>query len=785
MHATDRLVPTLFHRRLILLACGCVLVSLGLGGQMVRLAVVEGSERLAEAEARLNQRTYLPTFRGRILDRKGRILARDRASYDIALDYDVITGAWVRSRAARQARREIGVSRWNSMSPELRELAIDERLPHWQAKADRLWSEIMRLGEIDEEELVRRRDAIRAEVQSAAASTWEAQRERWRQRFGVDDDDDETVGGFRPRPILEQRQPHVILPRVPDEVAFEFERLGARGGEGSAVRASPFGAESPFEGVVHVIASRRRETPWSSAEVTLDRGQTLPKPLQSLTPATIRVDGIADHIIGAVREHVWAEDVARRPFVHPVTGEIDLAGYRPGDSVGSRGLERAFEHHLRGKRGRILERKDTGEQVRTEPAPGSDLQTTLDIVLQARIQALLSHEYGLTRVQRWHHNSPDLPIGTPLNAAAVVMEVESGEVLAMVSMPTIAMGRAMSEAHRRLSDPWVNRAAEAIYPPGSIIKPLVLSAAVKESVHTLGAAITCRGHYFDHLKETARCWIYRERFGMQSHGPLHAEEALARSCNVYFYTLGDRLGMRRLAEWFRRFGMGAPLDAGLLVDGLGEAPGQVPVEEQIADLRRRGSLEFDSVIMGIGQGPVTWTPLQAANAYAMIARGGSVRDATLVQESAREQPRPLREDVRLAPELVRAILEGLRQSVEEPHGTGYRITYDADPSLTPDRTVNADGVTVWAKTGTAQAPPLRLPDFDGESERRIDGLSHAWFVGLVGPKGGKPAYSIAVLVEYGGSGGRVSGPIANQIIRALQAEGYLPGGEIAPGGGRG
>ena len=184
--------------------------------------------------------------------------------------------------------------------------------------------------------------------------------------------------------------------------------------------------------------------------------------------------------------------------------------------------------------------------------------------------------------------------------------------------------------------------------------------------------------------------------------------------------------------------------------------------------------------MGIGQGPFTWTPLHAANAYATLARGGTIRDATIVTAGSLEARVINREDLNLKPSAVKAALEGLRQSVMESHGTGHHILL---PGSVREPIINANGVTIWAKTGTAQAPPLKQDDNgDGkfsESEV-IENLDHAWFVGLVGPRGATALYAISVIVEYGGSGGRTAGPIANQIIRALQAEGYLPGDHQAP-----
>ena len=135
------------------------------------------------------------------------------------------------------------------------------------------------------------------------------------------------------------------------------------------------------------------------------------------------------------------------------------------------------------------------------------------------------------------------------------------------------------------------------------------------------------------------------------------------------------------------------------------------------------------------------------------------------------------DDLHLDSQLVATALEGLRQAVMEHHGTGNHIAYEG---IGEEALINAEDVQVWAKTGTAQAPPLRIDsNGDGmltEEDGRISKLDHSWVVGLVGPKSlNTPLYAIAVVIEYGGSGGRTAGPVANQIIHALQAEGYLPG----------
>ena len=168
--------------------------------------------------------------------------------------------------------------------------------------------------------------------------------------------------------------------------------------------------------------------------------------------------------------------------------------------------------------------------------------------------------------------------------------------------------------------------------------------------------------------------------------------------------------------------------------------------------------------------PVTWTPVHAANAYATLARRGAVRSPTLVRD--RNSRTTTLVALSLDETIVSTVLDGMRRSVSEPIGTGHHITYP-DGKQVP--IINAEGVTVWAKTGTAQATAAAFDlDGDGTPDVRLDNPTHAWFVGLVGPgEHAQPRYAIAVLVEYGGSGGRTAGPIANEIIRALTAHGYL------------
>src|SRR5262249_10957292 len=151
--------------------------------------------------------------------------------------------------------------------------------------------------------------------------------------------------------ISEQEEPHPILADVDDEVAFKFQALA-----------------DAMPGTVVVVPATRRIRPWNDADLDVDRGH-LPDNLANKAPLSITLNGVADHVLGSTRTSVFAEDLKRRPFVDESTGEVlDLGGYRSDrDLVGARGLERAFEDRLRGKRGFIERNLETGVAKRTEP----------------------------------------------------------------------------------------------------------------------------------------------------------------------------------------------------------------------------------------------------------------------------------------------------------------------------------------------------------------------------------------------------------------------------------
>jgi penicillin-binding protein 2 len=295
-----------------------------------------------------------------------------------------------------------------------------------------------------------------------------------------------------------------------------------------------------------------------------------------------------------------------------------------------------------------------------------------------------------------------------------------------------------------------------------------------EGVLKPGESIECKGHFFPDNQAAVRCHTYRPAEGRTgTHGPLESPEALAKSCNIFFYELARRLGPERFVAWMQRFGIERELGTGLGFarrddDGatrvIGEAAGSLPDAELLAEFRKNRD-RVSPVLLGIGQGAITWTPLHAAHAYATIARGGKVVAPRLV----RGLPTADEVDLGIPGAAIRESLEGLRASVNESYGTGHHLTIDGDRELLFD----LPDLAVWGKTGTATASKFAIDgDRDGSAETRVQ-TDHAWFVGLVGERGGAPRYAVAVILEYGGSGGKVAGPVAAEVMRSIAAEGYL------------
>ena len=537
---------SMFERRMLIVGVVFAVVLGGMAARLFSLTVVMGSQQRALADSRLDRSTLLATVRGSITDRKGRVLAESVPSYDVAIFYPAINGAWVDTRAIAAAKKAAGRAAWNRLGPAEREERIEAQRQALAAELEGVLNEVAKACHMTRDELSAEMGSVRMHVEKKASAVWEARLEIDRAKYGEDAEEQ-----FDAQPIAEQSEAHVVKLGIETTSVFVLRKLA-----------------DAHPGTIEVKDSTRRVYPWASARIDLDRSK-MPLPLKGGT-LTLNVKGIADHVIGGVREEVWRQDLDRRPFrAVDSAGDVavDLGGYRPGhDTVGSYGIERNYEDLLRGKRGRTMERVDTKETTRTEPVLGSDLQLTLDIALQARVQALFMPEVGLARAQQWHYGwdkdgtPKPMPLNflAPLNGAAVVLDVDTGEILSMVSWPTVAAGEDFNDVVRAARNPSLNRAIEGSYPPGSIIKPIVYVSAVRSGVFGADEEIECNGHFFGEGDPFGRCWIYTKQNNYLTHskvisGPLCVEAAISRSCNIYFYTVAQRMGLRTLTDWYRIF----------------------------------------------------------------------------------------------------------------------------------------------------------------------------------------------------------------------------------------
>lgn len=794
MALTD-LIPSMFHRRLVLLL-GCTALGTGvLAGQVARLTLLQGEQHRAEAEARLVRRQWTPTLRGRILDRKGRVLAKDRPSFDVAVEFPVITGEWARRQAASAARK-LHRAEWSALSTEQREALVQRYLPAFEEHLERAWDLFARTAGMTEEDLQRRRERVIEGVDRMyrviTTKRWDRELEEALARGReLDDDLERRIAGRVKQPIAEQGAPHVVAPRVQDEVGFAFLRLVGKMGD-VWLPGPEGGVAVPAEVIpgLSVVNAHDREYPYERTAVDVDLS-SFPGPTRAEEVRRVEVAGVATHVIGWMRgeaqaQHIEARaariaaDAAFRARVTEGVGE-DRGAYRPGDAVGAAGVEASAEHVLRGLRGVRTEQLETGEKRVLEPAPGEDVRLTIDVALQARVQAAMDPALGLAVVQPWHaSDNPTMPLGTPLNGGAVVLDVDTGDILALVSTPSVPRDVLRDEPEKlfedRINEPFFHRAIARPYPPGSIAKALILAAAVKLGHHNLDHGIECNGHLLPTKPDQFRCWIfksYNHTHTRQFGGALDAVKALTVSCNIYFFTLGQRLGPEGIEAAYRMFGLGERWGLGIGHEFEGQMGVWAPDAE--GKMRTLPLTIGDAIQMGIGQGPISWTPLHAADAYATLARGGVRLRPRLTMGDLDGQGSPEPVDLGLPARAVEQALAGLSGSVNDPLGTGHHITIRDESGDRRENVFNAPGVRVWGKTGTAEAPPLRV-DPDGDGPRGVEVVrsgDHSWFVVLVGPEGDRPRYAIAVMMEYAGSGGKVSGPIVNQIIHALIAEGYL------------
>ncbi len=430
--------------------------------------------------------------------------------------------------------------------------------------------------------------------------------------------------------------------------------------------------------------------------------------------------------IGPIYKEEWDGDKE-----NGITGYKDL-GYSMNALVGKDGVERAFEEYLHGTNGTKLittssEGHITGELYMNEPKPGNTVALTLDIDLQEAAEKSLA-----SQIQAIHDHN-----GKARGGAAVVMGVDSGEVLAMASYPTYDLSR-FDEIYSQLvkdevNTPLLNRATDGIYAPGSTFKPLTAVAALESGVITPNTSIYDRGIYTYYPSPQPRCWLYAQSGG--SHGNVNVSEAITVSCNYFFYEVGRLTGIDILDSYAAQFGLGR--STGIEI---GDSSG-VMASPEYAEKAGLEWTDGQTITAAIGQSYSLFSPLQLANYIATLVGNGNHYQAHLLK------------------------------NVKTYDNTSLIYAYDKDPENVvemSDSTVHAvkkgmRDMAMGSMSYIFSKCPVDLGAKTGTAEIDGDGTVNGVFVAFAPYD--KPEIAVAVAIERADAGADLA-PVAADIINA-------------------
>jgi len=512
----------------------------------------------------------------------------------------------------------------------------------------------------------------------------------------------------RQEELLVTNRPAVVVSIIPAEVD-DLEKLSER--------LSRIISISPEE--ISQIVKNYRENPFKPVKILDD----------CKTNKIIEIEERKDELKGVVlevkpRRNYLYHDFAAHSLGY--VGEIDKEElqrfgnpkFQGGDIIGKAGLEKYYDDILRGEKGgKEVEVDVLGQEIATllyqKPVPGKDLVLTIDKDLQLYGENLFFGKKG----------------------SIIVSDPNSGEILALVNRPSFnpnifANGISSSNWQRLSSDadyPLTNRSVQGVYPPGSIFKVVTAIAALEEGVTDRKRKIYCSGS-LELAGQVFTCW--KET----GHGSLSIVDAIAHSCNIYFYTLGKDLGIERFNKYMQKLGLGEKTGIDLPAEAMGIIPSAQWKEREVKEIWFPG----DTINLSIGQGYLLLTPLRVHNLITTIATEGEIYNLHLVKKiisvdgkTVKEIKPEIYEKVDFSPDTFQIIKEGLRQTILK--GTGWRA--------------NIKELAVAGKTGTAQNP---------------QGETHAWFIGFAPYE--NPEVCITVFIENGGEGGEAAAPIARAML---------------------
>ena len=492
-------------------------------------------------------------------------------------------------------------------------------------------------------------------------------------------------------------------------------------GETEADIRTRLGSEQKGPKYIPIVIKRGAE--WEVLSKIESRLFSLPGVFIEVTPAREYPHGsIAPHLLGYLGE-VSREDILKKRY----------SSARSGDLVGKYGIEKKFENDLAGIKGqRRLEVDAKGRLVRVidekPPVPGKDLYLSVDLELQRASEALMKGHVG----------------------ALVAMDPQTGRILALVSAPAFDLDafaagidhKEWEELNDPVKRPLQNKALQDRYAPASTFKIVIEAAALQERVVTQHTSFECTGSY--RLGNSVfRCWSWR------GHGQTNLYKALVESCDIYFYQVGLKLGIKKIIDYARDFGLGSKTG----IELPSENPGFIATPDWKLRKYNEPWQEGETLITAIGQGFTLVTPLQMACLISAVANGGTLYRPVYLEKLAgpdghifKSFESDPKNKLPVSESNLRMIKKALVGVVNDEKGTGNKC------KLTD--------VIVAGKTGTAQVIGQDRRHQDEKLDWRY--RDHAWFIAYA--PADRPELAVAVLCEHAGHGGSIAAPIAREVF---------------------
>ncbi len=684
-------------RRMRWLLAAFLLALAIIGSRAVWLEVTSGPQARRLAAQGKTRDVRLPAARGRLLASDGTVLAVDQPMVTLEVHYRYLQQppdeAWFR----QQVRRRLSAAERADPAQVAREARA------FRVELAELHRSLPRMAGVSAEAWAQRRQRIQIRVERIAQSVNARHRERNRPPANPAPASESTWAWLRRqiREALVDSPTALPMPRIIVREQLDYHRM----------------AEDIRPSVAEQLADRTEVFP--GVRCTVRTGRRYPQ------------GAVAGHLVGYLGV-VGADELALRQ-VEPEGAPL----YEAEDLTGRAGLERLYEDRLRGTKSVVRERLDRhgrrlGAEVLVPATSGADVQLTLDLKLQASAEQLLDRAIHLGRLRGEQH-------GLTSGGAVVVMDIDNGALLACASAPrfdpnTMVRGDAqqVSKLLNARDGVLLCRPIQMAIPPGSVMKVATALALLETGTVAADEPFRCQGYL--HRPTSQRCALYRQ-FGI-GHDRVALVDALAKSCNVYFFHYAEPLGREALLGWMQRVGFGQPTGIDLPGELSGQIPGLRLPDDQTA--------LTDTQAAAIGQSTLLVTPLQVARLMAAVANGGRLPRPHLLADGDRQSRATGDPIPGLSADSLAVVRQGMRQAVTSVGGTVHRQ-------------LGALQAPVAVKTGTAQAAAGRR--------------EHAWIAGFAPVD--RPRYALVVVLEHGGDAAQTAGAATRDLVRRMAALGYF------------